>query len=65
MLFTVMPHGPSSWASCRVSPICAALADAYAWMPVRLMPRPAPLEMLTIRPPARALHGGAATACEK
>ena len=50
MLLTVMPHGPSSCASCRVRPICAALADAYAWMPVRLTPRPAPLEMLTMRP---------------
>ena len=64
MLFTVMPHGPSSWASCRVSPICAALADAYAWMPVRLMPSPAPLEMLTIRPLSAAFMPGA-TACEK
>src|SRR5262249_13860511 len=28
MLLTVIPNGPSSWASWRVSPICAALADA-------------------------------------
>ena len=32
---------PSSWASWRVSPICAAFADAYAWIPVRLTPSPA------------------------
>src|SRR4029079_14127954 len=44
MLLTVIPHGPSSCASCRVSPINAAFADAYAWMPVRLTPSPAPLE---------------------
>ena len=56
MLLTVMPHGPSSCASWRVRPICAAFADAYAWMPVRLMPSPAPLEMLMIRPPRCCLH---------
>src|SRR5262249_2925870 len=28
MLFTVMPHGPSSCANCRVRAICAALAEA-------------------------------------
>ena len=27
-LLTVMPQGPSSWASWRVRPICAALAEA-------------------------------------
>src|SRR6185437_6910674 len=62
MLLTVIPHGPSSWASWRVSPICAAFADAYAWIPVRLTPRPAPLEMLTIRPERAAFIPGA-TAC--
>ena len=46
----VMPHGPSSCAVCRVKPICPALALAYAWIPVRLTVRPAPEEMLTIRP---------------
>src|ERR1043166_4760920 len=59
MLLTVIPHGPSSCASWRVSPICAALADAYAWMPVRLTPSPAPLEMLMMRPARAAFILGA------
>ena len=50
MLFTVIPKGPSSCAVWRVKPICPAFALAYAWMPVRLTLRPAPDEMLTIRP---------------
>src|SRR5262245_25628638 len=64
MLLTVIPHGPSSCASCRVSPIWAAFAAAYAWIPVRLTPSPAPLEMLTIRPFPAAFIAGA-TACEQ
>ena len=64
MLLTVIPQGPSSCASWRVRPIYAAFADAYAWMPVRLTPSPAPLEMLTMRP-ARAAFIPGATACAK
>src|SRR6202012_5131912 len=54
MQFTGMPYWPSSWAICRVKPIWPAFALAYAWMPVRLTLRPAPEEMLTIRPPPAA-----------
>lgn len=43
---TVTPNGPS----CRASPIIAALGAAQAWMPVSVRARPAPLEMLTMRP---------------
>ena len=50
MLLTVIPNGPSSCAVWRVKPIWPAFALAYAWMPVRLTLRPAPEEMLTMRP---------------
>ena len=56
--FTVIPKRPSSCAVCRVKPICPAFALAYAWIPVRLTLRPAPEEMLTMRPYARRLHAG-------
>src|SRR5438477_1636322 len=58
MQFTVMPNGPSSCAICRVNPICAALALAYAWIPVRLTLRPAPDEMFTIDPARAAFIPG-------
>ena len=61
----MIPKGPSSWASWRVSPIWPALAEAYAWMPVRLTPSPAPLEMFTIRPyPASFMAGATAWAVQ-
>ena len=58
MQLTVMPNGPSSCAICRVNPIWPALALAYAWIPVRLTVRPAPEEMLTIRPQPRSFMPG-------
>jgi hypothetical protein len=57
--FTVMPERPGSNAVCRVKPIWPALALAYAWIPVRLTLRPAPDEMLTMRPWRRAFMPGA------
>ena len=56
MLFTVMPQGPSSWASWRVRPICAALADAYAWMPGEADAEPGAARDVDDAAGARRLH---------